>query len=93
MSSFNFFSLGGFLLRKNQAFQGYVRTSCYLHSFAPLRNWLRQPLQSLPRFVNQILEIEPIKYLLIHFLEIKSTSNIKKSKITLFNSRNKQLLR
>ncbi|MDY5914594.1 MAG: hypothetical protein SPJ93_04770, partial [Treponema sp.] len=67
---------GGFLLRKKsekciafsrpefalqtRAFQGYVRTSCYLHSFAPLRNWLRQPLQSLPRFVNQILEIEPI---------------------------------
>ena len=70
-------SLGGFLLRKKKremhsisrpefalqtrAFQGSVRTSCYLHSFAPLRNWLRQPLQSLPRFVNQILEIEPIK--------------------------------
>ena len=46
---------------QTRAFQGYVRTSCYLHSFAPLRNWLRQPLQSLPRFVNQILEIEPIK--------------------------------
>ena len=29
-------------------------------TFIPsLRNWLRQPLQSLPRFVNQILEIEP----------------------------------
>ena len=47
---------------QTRAFQGYVRTSCYLHSFAPLRNWLRQPLQSLPRFVNQILEIEPINY-------------------------------
>ena len=46
---------------QTRAFQGYVRTSCYLHSFAPLRNWLRQPLQSLPRFVNQIFEIEPIK--------------------------------
>ena len=45
---------------QTRAFQGYVRTSCYLHSFATLRNWLRQPLQSLPRFVNQILEIEPI---------------------------------
>ena len=71
-------SLGGFLLRKKsekciafsrpefalqtRAFQGYVRTSCYLHSFATLRNWLRQPLQSLPRFVNQILEIEPITF-------------------------------
>ena len=58
--------MGGFLLRKKsekciafsrpefalqtRAFQGYVRTSCYLHSFATLRNWLRQPLQSLPRF-------------------------------------------
>ena len=59
MSSFNFFSLGGFLLRKNQAFQGYVRTSCYLHSFATLRNWLRQPLQSLPLFKIKKLEIEP----------------------------------
>ncbi|MDY5914017.1 MAG: hypothetical protein SPJ93_01840, partial [Treponema sp.] len=37
------------------------RVTLSLHSFAPLRNWLRQPLQSLPRFVNQILEIEPIK--------------------------------
>ena len=44
---------------QTRAFQGSVRTSCYLHSFATLRNWLRQPLQSLPRFVNQILEIEP----------------------------------
>ena len=34
------------------------RVTLSLHSFAPLRNWLRQPLQSLPRFVNQILEIE-----------------------------------
>ena len=48
---------------QTRAFQGYVRTSCYLHSFAPLRNWLRQPLQSLPRFVNQILEIEPIYFI------------------------------
>ena len=46
---------------QTRAFQGSVRTSCYLHSFAPLRNWLRQPLQSLPRFVNQILEIESNK--------------------------------
>ena len=35
------------------------RVALSLHSFATLRNWLRQPLQSLPRFVNQILEIEP----------------------------------
>ena len=48
---------------QTRAFQGSVRTSCYLHSFATLRNWLRQPLQSLPRFVNQILEIEPTRYL------------------------------
>ena len=46
---------------QTRAFQGSVRTSCYLHSFAPLRNWLRQPLLSLPRFVTQILEIEPNK--------------------------------
>ena len=59
MSSFNFFSLGGFLLRKKQAFQGSVRTSCYLHSFATLRNWLCQPLQSLPLFKIKKLEIEP----------------------------------
>ena len=74
-----FYFLGGFLLRKKsekciafsrpefalqtRAFQGSVRTSCYLHSFATLRNWLRQPLQSLPRFVTQILEIEPNKWL------------------------------
>ena len=48
---------------QTRAFQGYVRTSCYLHSFAPLRNWLRQPLQSLPRFVNQILEIKHIYFI------------------------------
>ena len=48
---------------QTRAFRGSVRTSCYLHSFAPLRNWLRQPLQSLPRFVTQILEIEPNKWL------------------------------
>ncbi|MDY5916740.1 MAG: hypothetical protein SPJ93_15765, partial [Treponema sp.] len=46
--------------RKKQAFQGSVRTSCYLHSFATLRNWLRQPLQSLPLFKIKKLEIEPI---------------------------------
>ena len=61
MSSFKFYSLGGFLLRKKQAFQGSVRTSCYLHSFATLRNWLRQPLQSLPQFKIKKLEIEPNK--------------------------------
>ena len=77
MSSFKFYSLGGFLLRKKsekciafsrpefalqtRAFQGYVRTSCYLHSFATLRNWLRQPLQSLPQFKIKKLEIEPNK--------------------------------
>ncbi len=49
---------------QTRAFQGYVRTSCYLHSFATLRNWLRQPLLSLPRFVNQILKIEPNIYIL-----------------------------
>ncbi len=51
---------------QTRAFQGYVRTSCYLHSFATLRNWLRQPLQSLPRFVNQILEIEPMIFMIIN---------------------------
>ena len=30
-----------------------------LHSFATLRNWLRQPLQSLPLFKIKKLEIEP----------------------------------
>ncbi len=66
--------MGGFLLCKKcekciafsrsefalqtRAFQGYVRTSCYLHSFATLRNWLRQPLKSLPRFKTEKLEIE-----------------------------------
>ena len=39
------------------------RVPLSLHSFAPLRNWLRQPLQSLPRFLTQILEIEPNKWL------------------------------
>ena len=74
MSGFKFYSMSGFLLRKKcekciafsrfefalqtRAFQGYVRTSCYLHSFATLRNWLRQPLQSLPRFKTEKLEIE-----------------------------------
>ena len=48
---------------QTRAFQGSVRTSCYLHSFATLRNWLRQPLQSLPRFKIKKLEIEPIIYL------------------------------
>ena len=71
----NFYYLGGFLLCKKmremhsisrpefalqtRAFQGYVRTSYYLHSFATLRNWLRQPLQSLPQFKIKKLEIEP----------------------------------
>ena len=59
----NFYSLGGFLLRKKQVFQGSVRTSCYLHSFATLWKWLRQPLQSLPLFKIKKLEIEPIIYL------------------------------
>ena len=83
MSSFKF--LGGFLLRKKsekciafsrpefalqtRAFQGYVRTSCYLHSFATLRNWLRQPLQSLPLFKIKKLEIEP--YIFKIFYHIK----------------------
>ena len=72
MSSFKFFSLGGFLLRKKcekciaflvpslQCKLALFRVALSLHSFATLRNWLRQPLQSLPRFVIQILEIEPI---------------------------------
>ena len=58
MSSFKFFFLWvAFCFAKNRLF----RVTLSLHSFATLRNWLRQPLQSLPRFVNQILEIEPIK--------------------------------
>ena len=34
------------------------RVALSLHSFATLRNWLRQPLQSLPRFITEKLEIE-----------------------------------
>ena len=45
---------------QTRAFQGSVRTSCYLHSFATLRNWLCQPLQSLPLFKIKKLEIEPL---------------------------------
>ena len=52
---------------QTRAFQGYVRTSCYLHSFAPLRNWLRQPLQSLPLFKIKKLEIEPNNQLKEYF--------------------------
>ena len=87
MSSFKF--LGGFLLRKKsekciafsrpefalqtRAFQGYVRTSCYLHSFATLRNWLRQPLQSLPLFKIKKLEIEPYFKIFYHIKKINKT--------------------
>ena len=55
MSSYEFFFRVAFCFAKIRLF----RVTLSLHSFAPLRNWLRQPLQSLPRFVNQILEIEP----------------------------------
>ena len=51
---------------QTRAFQGSVRTSCYLHSFATLRNWLRQPLQSLPLFKIKKLEIEPSNYFIMH---------------------------
>ena len=57
MASFEFFFRVAFCFAKIRLF----RVTLSLHSFAPLRNWLRQPLQSLPRFVNQILEIKPIK--------------------------------
>ena len=40
-----------------------------LHSFATLRNWLRQPLQSLPLFKIKKLEIEPIN----HYTSIKTS--------------------
>ena len=48
-----------FCFAKNRLF----RVPLSLHSFATLRNWLRQPLQSLPRFKIKKLEIEPIIYL------------------------------
>ena len=61
MSSFEFFIFRvAFCFAKIRLF----RVTLSLHSFAPLRNWLRQPLQSLPRFENQILEIEPNIYIL-----------------------------
>ena len=44
-----------FCFAKNRLF----RVTLSLHSFAPLRNWLRQPLQSLPQFKIKKLEIEP----------------------------------
>ena len=60
MSSFVFFFRVAFCFAKIRLF----RVALSLHSFATLRNWLRQPLQSLPRFVNQILKIEPNIYIL-----------------------------
>ena len=46
MSSFKIFILWvAFCFAKNRLF----RVPLSLHSFATLRNWLRQPLQSLPR--------------------------------------------
>ena len=44
-----------FCFAKNRLF----RVLLSLHSFATLRNWLRQPLQSLPLFKIKKLEIEP----------------------------------
>ena len=76
MSSFNFFSLGGFLLRKKcekciaflvpslHCKLALFRVPLSLHYFATLRNWLRQPLQSLPLFKIKKLEIEPIRLFL-----------------------------
>ena len=56
MSSFKFFFLWvAFCFAKNRLF----RVTLSLHSFATLRNWLRQPLQSLPQFKIKKLEIEP----------------------------------
>ena len=58
MSSFKFFFLWvAFCFAKNRLF----RVTLSLHSFATLRNWLRQPLQSLPQFKIKKLEIEPNK--------------------------------
>ena len=56
-----YFFVDGFLLRKNQAFQGYA----IAHSFAALRNWLRQPLQSLPRFKIENLEFHLLETFLV----------------------------
>ena len=68
-----------------RAFQGYVRTSCYLHSFAPLRNWLRQPFQSLPRvkrgtdlvsyFHNRIIDIRLVLSQQIYKIHFPASSN------------------
>ena len=56
MSSFKFFFLWvAFCFAKNRLF----RVPLSLHSFATLRNWLRQPLQSLPLFKIKKLKIEP----------------------------------
>ena len=75
----NFYSLGGFLLRKKcekcYAFLvpslhcklALFRVTLSLHSFAPLRNWLRQPLQSLPLFKIKKLEIEPKFFFYLNF--------------------------
>ncbi len=50
-----------FCFAKNRLF----RVPLSLHSFATLRNWLRQPLQSLPLFKIKKLEIEPVS---LHFI-------------------------
>ena len=56
MSSFEFFIFRvAFCFAKIRLF----RVPLPLHSFATLRNWLRQPLQSLPLFKIKKLEIEP----------------------------------
>ena len=44
-----------FCFAKNRLFR--VPASKRLHSFATLRNWLRQPLQSLPRFKTENLKL------------------------------------
>ncbi len=66
---------------QTRAFQGSVRTSCYLHSFATLRNWLRQPLQSLPLFKIKKLEIKPViselELLSFHGITSEEENNIR----------------
>ena len=56
---------------QTRAFQGYVRTSCYLHPFATLRNWLRQPLQSLPQFKIEKFDIKNKSNFLVPYLSKK----------------------
>ena len=60
---FLFFLWVAFCFAKNRLFR--VPASKRLHSFAALRNWLRQPLQSLPRFKIENLEFHLLETFLV----------------------------